>query len=76
MSTCFFNEAYSLSFYDNCGYNNVASFSIRISGFLSNITAVRFKNFYYENLNNFSISIQVKKYSLEIDGKFNQHVNK
>ena len=54
----------------------MASFSIRITRFLSNITAVKFKNFYYENLNNFRISIQVKKYSLEIDGKFNQHANK
>ena len=52
------------------------SVSIRIAGVLSNITAVKFKKIFYENLNNFSLSINVKKYSIEIDGKFNQHVNK
>ena len=38
--------------------------------------AVKFKKFYYENLNNLIFSIHVKKYSLETDGKFNEHVNK
>ena len=52
------------------------SFSIRIAGCHSSITAVKFKKFYYENLNNVSLSMHVKKQSLEIDGKFNQHVNK
>ena len=52
------------------------SFSTRTARFLCRITAVKFKKIYYENLNNSSLSMQMKKYSLEIDGKFNQNVNK
>ena len=44
--------------------------------FLSIITAVKFKKFYHENLNNLSFLMHVKKYYLETDGKFNQNVNK
>ena len=47
------------------------SFSIRIARFLSSIAAVELKKFYCENLNNLVFSGHVKKYSLEIDGKFN-----
>ena len=52
------------------------SFSMRIARFRSSIAAVKLKKFYYQNLNNFSSSMHVKKYSLEIDSKSNQHVNK
>ena len=52
------------------------SFSKRIASFLNSITAVKLKKFYYENLNNLSFSVHVKKYSLETDGKFDQYVSK